>query len=153
MTSIVIPASYPDASTLATISGLTVAAAITMLAFRLQRELSIRASAGIKATWVPPADRLLMGALLIASLGVLLPLILLPASASFYFKLPSAASAASTVLLAMYPLAIFSHYDLRLFSRNAGQPDRSHYNLLLENLYVMIAMVGAMAAALYTWWR
>jgi len=144
---------YADASAISTILGLTVAASITMLAFRLQRELGVRDSHGVESTWIPVADRLLIAALLIASLFGLLPLLLWPHVFGSNIRLSSSACAASVVLLAIYPLAIFAHYDLNVFGRNMNRQNRSAYNLAFEYAYVALGGIAAAVAAFYTWLR
>jgi hypothetical protein len=63
----------PDAATLSTIASIITAAGVTMLFFRVQREAEMERRG--YQTWIPYADRLLLGATVVAIGLVLVPVL------------------------------------------------------------------------------
>ena len=99
---------WPDTGTVATIASIVAAFSVTVLAFRVQRELAIRAR-GVPS-WIPPADWLLLATSTLALVAVLLPVVAAHPTSWMHRCLPAPASAATVVLLATYPFALLAHY-------------------------------------------
>lgn len=100
----------PDAATLATIGSVIAAFGAAMLFFRIQRELHMDVQG--ERIWIPWSDRLLI----VATLACLL-LVLVPITLSVGLLLPTVATAASSVMVAGYILAILAHYRIILGRR------------------------------------
>lgn len=94
-----------DASTLATIASIISAFGVSMLFFRIQREIQMQTSGEI--VWLPLADWLLVIATLICLL-----LVILPITFNVGNDLAAAGSAAATVMVAGYVFAILAHYRI-----------------------------------------
>jgi hypothetical protein len=96
-----------DESILAAIGAAIVGFGIVAFVFRIQREIDLRP----RARWIPWADRLLIGIVIVALLLVLFPIALAETVSNLWGKrLPAAASSASTVALAGYIPALLAHY-------------------------------------------
>ena len=107
----------PDTGTLATVASIVSAAGVTMLYFRIQREAEIQRRG--EPTWIPVADRLLLGATFTAIVVVLLPILFFD-SRFLGRRVPTAGCAAALIALGGYVLALLAHYRLMFGSRRAG---------------------------------
>jgi hypothetical protein len=96
--------------TLATIAGLIVGFTATILAFRIQREAEMRKAA--ETSWIPWADRLLIGSGLIAVAFVIVPSVALKTISGGVDVVSRAACLASSIMLGGYIVAILAHYRL-----------------------------------------
>lgn len=95
---------------LATIGAVIVGFGITAFVFRIQRELQ-QDEAG-RVSWIPWADRLLIGVVTVAILLVLFPIALAGGDSRLWAagRLPAAACSGSVVALAGYIPALLAHY-------------------------------------------
>ena len=107
-----------NVTTLATVASIIAGFGAAMLFFRIQREL--QAHERMEWKWIPWADRLLIGATLVALLFVVLPLVAFTNRPGGMAELPAAACAAATVLVAGYVPAILAHYRLLFGSKSEG---------------------------------
>jgi len=98
-----------DDGALAAIGAAIVGFGIVAFTFRIQRELQFREVG--QRSWMPWADRLLIGIVTVAILLVLFPIALVGnASRLWGGRLPGAACSASLVALAGYIPALLAHY-------------------------------------------
>ena len=139
---------WPDAATLATIASVIAAFSVTMVFFRVQREIDMGKEG--EMNWMPWADRMLIAACSIALVFVLLPLVATKPVWPIYRMLPSAACAAAVVLLACYPFALLAHYRVILaFKNGVGEGQRVNPEPG-EELVVRFASAFATVAAVWT---
>jgi hypothetical protein len=127
----------PDPGILGTVSSITVGFGITVLFFRIDREL--RMAERRERIWIPWADWLLLAATLGSLIAVLLPLVLFPDSEVLGLRVPAAGCAAALVCLTGYVIGALAHYRLILASGRHGP--RS--NPEPAERVVVIATVGA----------
>lgn len=137
---------WPDNGTLSTVASIIAAFGVTMLFFRIQRELQMQEVRELN--WIPWADWLLLCASLAALLFVLLPLVASHQTSWAYRFLPPSACAASIVLLAAYPVAILAHYQFifafgRTLPRKNPEPS--------EAVIVVLAVVAAAGTAYWAY--
>jgi len=104
-----------DPAILATVAAIITAFGVTMLFFRIQREISIKERQGIN--WIPYSDWLLITATVMSLLLVILPIVIFSDKSFFYTKLPKAACATVTIMVAGYMFGILAHYRL-IFGKN-----------------------------------
>ena len=135
----------PDTATLATIASIISGFAITALVFRIQRELEMASK--VERTWVPWADCLLIGAVLISLLLVVLPVVLFPGSPTVS-KFSASMCAASAVLVSGYVPSILAHYGLAFGRKRSSpavnpEPDERKwvYVTILCSLAAMVAVL------------
>lgn len=133
-----------DSSTLATIGSIIAAFGITMLPFRIQREIEMAKQK--EQVWLPVSDWLLIGATLISLL-----LVVLPISLGLGLKLPSVSAGAAAILVSSYVPAILGHYrvifprdfvfwgPLRKGSRTNPEP--------AELVFVFVGLIAAISVA------
>jgi hypothetical protein len=116
---------------LSTESYLTVASilsgfGITVLMFRVQRELTLKDKKPPKVTRLAWADYLVLAATTLSLILVVLPLLLLRNVPEICVSLSSASCAAASILLAGYPFAIIDHYHIEWKKRSGhglkGEP-------------------------------
>jgi hypothetical protein len=132
-----------DPGVLGTVASITVGFGITVLFFRIDRELRMHQRG--ERIWIPWADWLLLSATIGSIVAVLLPLVLFPESRALGVRLPTAGCAASLVSLAGYVLGILAHYRLLFGSRRSGprhNPEPS------ERLIVVLTLLAAIGVAL-----
>jgi hypothetical protein len=134
--------SMPDVSVLATVASVIAAFGVTMLFFRVQREVAMQ-SAG-ERNWIPAADWLLISATLVALLLVLLPMVLASSSRLWGRRIPTAACAALLVAVSSYVPALLAHYRLIFGAGRSG----ARRNPEPAELAV-IATAGAVAVAVF----
>jgi hypothetical protein len=108
-----------DPGILGTVASITAGFGITVLFFRIDRELRIGQKG--ERIWIPWADWLLLAATLCSLVFVLLPMVLFPESKALGLRLPTAACAAALVSLAGYVVGVLAHYRL-LFGRRRVDP-------------------------------
>jgi hypothetical protein len=107
----------PDTGTIGTVASIVTAAGVTMLFFRIQREAEMQRRR--EPTWIPVADRLLLGATFTAIVLVLLPIILFD-SKFLSRRVPTAGCGAALIALGGYVLALLAHYRLMFGSGRTG---------------------------------
>src|SRR5262245_26818664 len=103
-----------QSSDLITAASIIAGFGVTVLMFRLQRELHISDENWREnkrtPTWIPPADYLVILAITISLLFGVLPLLMSPENTAASLRLPATAVAATTVLLTGYVPSILAHY-------------------------------------------
>ena len=132
-----------DPGILATVASITVGFGITMLFFRIQRELRMQQK--LERIWIPWADWLLLGATICSVVLVLLPLVLFPTSDTLGVRLPTAGCAASLACLAGYVLGILAHYRLLFGRGRSGARDNPEPS---ERVIVVLTIIAAFGVAL-----
>jgi ABC-type xylose transport system permease subunit len=147
-----------DNGALAAIGAAIVGFGIVAFMFRIQRALQERE--GRQKSWIPWADRLLVGIVTVTLLLVLFPIALAGSASSLWGgRLQAAACSASTVALVGYIPALLAHYNLgsrldRLGSRLARkwswlevpQPTRPS-GVPVERVTVIASVVLGVVAA------
>jgi hypothetical protein len=97
---------------------------ITVLMFRVERELAMRKEN--KVTRLAWADYLILAATSLSLIFVVLPLMLFRSLPEICITLSSASCAAAAILLAGYPFAIIDHYHIEWRKRSGhglkGEP-------------------------------
>jgi hypothetical protein len=112
---------------------------ITVLMFRVERELHVR-EVKKQENWIAWADYLVIVSILLSLLLVVLPLVLLSTPAD-WFGVAAASCAAASVLLAIYPLAILHHYNIPIFKWTAGT--------VSEKILVLLATI--VGVCIFVW--
>ena len=135
---------WPDLGTLATVASVIAAFAITMIFFRVQRELQMHEQ--LEINWIPWADLMLLLAAVVALLLVLLPLVAAHPSSWLHQRLPGPACAAAILLVAGYPFALFAHYRLILGRGRRGPRVNPEPG---ERFVVLASLAAAGATALW----
>lgn len=136
--------SWPDSGTLASIAAVITAFTVAMLFFRIQRELQMADK--FEINWIPWADWLLLGAAWLSLLFVILPLVAAHPTSFAYQVLPSAACAATVILVAGYTVAILAHYRLIL----GGSKGESRVNPELGERHV-VTLTVVIAIGVFVW--
>ncbi len=154
-----------DDATLAAIGAAIVGFGIVAFVFRVQRELDVRERAAQPQalesrhtpdyanpdkpgtpTWIPWADRLLIGAVTAAIVLVLFPISLAGSVSSLWGRqLPAAVCSGSAMALAGYIPALLAHYRFGRFGRNAD--DYRHNPEPAERIIVIASIILGVAAA------
>lgn len=112
-----------DPGSIITAASIVAGFGVTVLMFRLQRELAISdanwrrrkqesTTVTDTATWLPLADLLVLVAVLMALLVGVAPLLMSASPSANDLSEAAAASAAATVLLAGYVPSILAHYNM-----------------------------------------
>lgn len=135
---------WPDTGTIAAIASIIAAFSVTMLAFRVQREIGMPGR-GV-GSWIPPADQLLLVTSTLALVAVLLPLVAAHPSSWVHQCLPAPACAALLILLGAYPLALLAHYRLIFSGGRTGVRGPS------EPSEVRVIAIAALLATLAFAW-
>ena len=139
-----------NSSDLITAASLIAGFGVTVLMFRLQRELQISdenwkqpENLHPTPTWLALADYLVIVAILISLLFAVVPLLL-----SSSLRLPRVASLSATILLAGYVPSILAHYRFLYWLHKSRGPF-----LFWEVLLVLITFVSAAVAGCIAWNR
>jgi hypothetical protein len=140
------PVPWPDTGTLSTIAGIIAAFSVSMIFFRVQREIQMHGDGEIN--WVPWADRLLLLSSFLSLICVLLPLVAAHPSSWAYQRLPGPACAATVVLVAAYPAAILAHYRFILGCGREGERDNPEP---AERWIVWFALASSLATAAWSY--
>jgi hypothetical protein len=121
---------------------------LTVLLFRVQRELQVREEAIRRGeapiNWIPWADRLLLSAIVISVLAILV-LLAFPSSKQA-LRVARAACAAALVVVPGYIPSILAHYRLIIGRKHTGLRDNPEP---AEKAWVMAIVAGGFAVALY----
>lgn len=94
---------------------------VTVLMFRIQRELQVRAKDPESQTWLAWADYLVLGAIILSLIFVVLPIVATGHPGNSVLNLAAASCGASAVLLAGYPFAILDHYRIEIGTKREGE--------------------------------
>jgi hypothetical protein len=143
-----------NSSDLLTTASIIAGFGVTVLMFRLQRELQISdenwrlrregRESRIIQTWIPPADYLVILAIIVSLLGSVLPTLV----SGNAVRLASAACAAATILLAGYVPSILAHYRFIYGLHKSRGPF-----LFWEWLFVGVTFLAAGATFYIVWNR
>ena len=110
-----------------TVASILAGFGVTVLMFRIQRELYVREKHPESPIWLAWADYLVIAATLQSLLLVILPLIIFQGRIPEVEVVARGACASSVILIAVYPFAILDHYRIewgkkREFPRRKGEP-------------------------------
>jgi hypothetical protein len=133
----------PDPGILGTVSSITAGFGITVLFFRIDREL--RMAERRERIWIPWADWLLFAATMGSLIAVLLPLVLLPESELLGLRVPAAGCAAALVCLTGYVVGALAHY--RLIFASGGHGPRANPEPAERVVVIVTAGAGLLAFA------
>ena len=127
-----------------TVASLIAGFGVTVLMFRIQRELRVRDERSKEPGGLAWADFLVLAAILLSLVGVVLTLLLFGDAA---LKYAGAFCAAAVILLAAYPIAILDHYRLltsekRKGSGKQGEPIERIVVLAAAALAVLVFLLG-----------
>ena len=118
---------------------------ITVLMFRVQRELTLREMDRPKITRLAWADYLVLAAIILSLIFVVLPLLLLRSVPENFDTLSAASCAAACILLAAYPFAIIDHYHIEWNKRSGhglkGEPGERRI-VIAAGVLALLAFVG-----------
>jgi hypothetical protein len=114
---------------------------ITVLMFRIQRELYVRERYPGWPNWLAWADYLIFGAILLSLALVVLPLSILGDSKPV-LAVAAGSSGAAAVLIAAYPFAILDHYRIEIGAQRAGGRQKGEP---IEKVIVICAIAAAAA--------
>ena len=115
---------------------------VTVLMFRVQRELHVRETYPSSCTWLAWADYLIVAAVVLSLLLVVFPLIVL-GEGGRVLAIAAGSCAAAALLVAAYPFAILDHYRLEIGENREGRRKKGEP---IEKAIV----IGASAAAAVT---
>jgi hypothetical protein len=87
---------------------------ISVFMFRIQRELGLRDRHPEWPNWLAWADYLIIATIVFSLLLVVLPLVAFSEPTEFVFSIAAATSAATSLLLLVYPFAILAHYQIEI---------------------------------------
>jgi hypothetical protein len=143
-----------NSSDLITVASIIAGFGVTVMMFRLQRELQISdenwkqrgegSQAATVPTWIPPADYLVIVAIIVSLLGGVLPLLI----SRDAIRLSSTACAAATILLAGYVPSILAHYRFIYWLHKSRGPF-----FVGEVVLVLVTFVSAGILSCYVWTR
>ncbi len=136
-----------NVETLGLIATLIAGFGAAMLCFRIQYELQVHER--LETRWIPWADRLLVGATLVALLLVVLPLVAMTNRPGVFTELPAAACSAATVMLAGFVLAILAHYRLFFGRKRTGERANPEPAERVVVIVTLLLAVGAFLAVLF----
>jgi hypothetical protein len=123
---------------------------VTVLMFRIRRELEVRESDPDQPNWLAWADYLVMAAILLSLLFVVLPLTAPAEPGPRAIALARGACSAAAILLAAYPFAILAHYRIelgaqRLGERRKGEPIEKAF--VIGAALVAVVVLGSVVAS------
>jgi len=124
---------------------------ISVLMFRIQRELHIQEKYPDAPNWLAWADYLVIASIGLSLLLVVVPLVALPGPGKNALALAAASCAAAAILLAAYPLAILDHYRIAIGVRRKGE--RMKGEPVEKALVLGAAFVATAAFAGIVAWR
>jgi hypothetical protein len=113
---------------------------ITVLMFRIERELSVRENHPDWPNWLAWADYLILGAIVLSLLVVVLPVVGLSEPSKWVLTVAAGSCAASVILVALYPFAILAHYRILIGANRSGDRKKGEP---LERLIVVAASILA----------
>jgi len=104
-----------------TVASILAGFGISILMFRIQRELHIQEKYPDAPNWLAWADYLVIASIGLSLLLVVVPLVALPGPGKNALALAAGSCAAAAILLAAYPLAILDHYRITIGVRRKGE--------------------------------
>jgi cytochrome bd-type quinol oxidase subunit 2 len=103
-----------------TVASIFIGFAITVLMFRIQRELHVREKRPEWPNWLAWADYLILASIVLCLVFVVLPLLTIQRPSELVLAIAQASCAASAILLAAYPFAILDHYRIEIGAKRTG---------------------------------
>lgn len=113
---------------------------ITVIMFRVQRELYVLEELKRSPLWLAWADYLVIASVALAIVGVILPLLILGGGGPKGLTVSAAVCAAAVVLLGGYIPAVLAHYRIELGARRTGWREKGEP---VERLAVKLTVIGA----------
>lgn len=131
---------------------------ISVLMFRLQRELAVRERHPDWPNWLAWADYLVIATVVLSVLLVVVPLVAFSEPTEFVFSIAAGTCAATSLLLLAYPFAILDHYGIEIggWRRKAGDNvEIRHKGEPIERIVVVIAslIAAVVFAAIVLLWK
>lgn len=117
--------------------------AVTVLMFRIQRELNVRERHPDWPNWLAWSDYLVLAAIVVSLIFVVLPIVSLREPSEGVLKFAAGSCAASVILLAAYPFAILDHYRIEIGAKRNGERTKGEP---VERVIVTAAFILAAAA-------
>jgi len=93
---------------------------VTVLMFRVQRELEVREKHSDWPNWLAWADYLILGAIVLSLIFVVLPIVAISQPNKSILNLAAGSCGAAAILLAGYPFAILDHYRIEIGAKRGG---------------------------------
>lgn len=123
-----------------TVASILAGFGVTVLMFRLQRELYVQEQHPEKPTWLAWADYLVLAAIALSLLLVVLPIVAHSQPPRWILRLAAGSCAAAAILLAAYPLAILDHYRIEIGKNREGYRVKGEP---VERIIVIVAVLVA----------
>ena len=140
-----------------TIASILSGFSISVLMFRLQRELAVRERHPDWPNWLAWADYLVIATVVLSVLLVVVPLVAFSEPTEFVFSIAAGTCAATSLLLLAYPFAILDHYGIEIggWRRKAGDNvEIRHKGEPIERIVVVIAsLIAAVVFAAIVLWK
>ncbi len=140
-----------------TVASILTGFSISVLMFRIQRELRVREQHPHWPNWLAWADYLIIAAITLSILGVIVPLIAVPAPTRLIYSVAAGSCTAASLLLLGYPFAILDHYRIEIgaWRTKRGEPAQvRHKGEPIERAVVTAAAIAAaisFVAIVYFW--
>jgi peptidoglycan biosynthesis protein MviN/MurJ (putative lipid II flippase) len=131
---------------------------ISVLMFRLQRELGVRERHPDWPNWLAWADYLVLATIVLSVLLVVVPLVAFSEPTEFVFSIAAGTCAATSLLLLAYPFAILDHYGIEIGGWRRKASDNveiRHKGEPIERMVVILASLIAVLvfAAIVLLWK
>jgi peptidoglycan biosynthesis protein MviN/MurJ (putative lipid II flippase) len=131
---------------------------ISVLMFRLQRELGVRERHPDWPNWLAWADYLVLATIVLSVLLVVVPLVAFSEPTEFVFSIAAGTCAATSLLLLAYPFAILDHYGIEIGGWRRKPSDNveiRHKGEPIERIVVILAsLIAALVfAAIVLLWK
>jgi hypothetical protein len=110
-----------SASDLISVAAIVLAFGLTVIIFRVQRELSVREKYPGSPTWIACSDWLILVSVVLVLLFAMIPLL---AVAPAIWRVQAAACVAAVILEVGYIPAILAHYRIGIGANRKGPRDR-----------------------------
>ena len=123
--------------------------AVTVLMFRVQRELQVRVDRPDWPNWLAWADYLVFGTIVLSLIFVVLLLVVL-GDERRVLAVAAGSCAAAAVLMAAYPFAILDHYRIEIGLRREGPRKKGEpiEKIIVVAAYLIAALMLCASVAL-----
>jgi hypothetical protein len=131
-----------------TVAGLISGFGVTVFMFRIQRELQVRNQHPDWPNWLAWADYLVLGAIVIAIVFVVQPLMFFQEPGVRVYAFARGGCAAASLLMLAYPFAILDHYRIEIGAwriARGEKPTARHKGEPIEKVITIVAALGAAA--------
>lgn len=125
---------------------------VTVLMFRIQRELHVREKHPDWPNWLAWADYLVLGAIVLSLIFVVLPIVAVSEPSGRVLSVAAGSCGAAAILLAGYPFAILDHYRIEIGAKRSGDRKKGEP---LERFIVMavsILAAGVFGGVIWLGW-